>query len=72
MFFFSGDGHVAQTEVAPASQNPIWNATLSFTGIPGEELMDRSIEVTLYDLCPQVDPIFLGECTVSYIRNKLY
>ncbi|KAI4471951.1 regulating synaptic membrane exocytosis protein [Holotrichia oblita] len=27
--------HCLQTEVAPPSQNPIWNANLSFPGVPG-------------------------------------
>lgn len=59
------DHFTVQTEVAPASPNPIWNANLSFPGVPGEELMERSIEVTLWDLCPQSDPVFMGECTVD-------
>lgn len=63
--FVSGDGHVAQTEVSPPSQNPIWNATLSFAGISGDNLMDRTLEIELWDLVPQTESIFLGECNVE-------
>lgn len=62
---FRGDGHVAQTEVSAPSQSPIWNATLTFAGISGENLMDRYIEVVLWDLVPQCEPVFLGECNVD-------
>lgn len=54
-----------QTEIAPPSQNPIWNANLSFPGVPGEELMDKMLEVTLWDLIPNHEHAFLGECTVD-------
>lgn len=63
--FFSDDQHCVQTEVAPASQNPIWNANLSFPGVPGDELMERTLDVTLWDLIPQNEPSFLGECCVD-------
>ncbi|RZC41585.1 regulating synaptic membrane exocytosis protein 2, partial [Asbolus verrucosus] len=57
--------HCVQTEVAPASQNPIWNANLSFPGVPGEELMERVLEITLWDLIPHNEHAFLGECSVD-------
>ncbi|XP_065162627.1 regulating synaptic membrane exocytosis protein 1 isoform X2 [Atheta coriaria] len=57
--------HCLQTEVAPASQNPIWNANLSFPGVPGDELMERMLDVTLWDLVPHHEHVFLGECTVD-------
>ncbi|XP_025836691.1 regulating synaptic membrane exocytosis protein 2 [Agrilus planipennis] len=59
------DQHCVQTEVAPASQNPIWNANLSFPGVPGDELMERTLDVILWDLVPQNEPSFLGECSVD-------
>ncbi|XP_031346559.1 regulating synaptic membrane exocytosis protein 1 isoform X2 [Photinus pyralis] len=59
------DQHCVQTEVAPASQNPIWNANLSFPGVPGDELMERTLDVTLWDLIPQNEQTFLGECCVD-------
>lgn len=47
------------------TKNPIWNATLSFDIGNGEHLIDRSIEVSLYDLIPQNESLFLGECLIS-------
>jgi len=56
---------VAQTEVSIPSLNPIWNATMTFDIGNGENLLNRNIEVALWDLFPQLDPIFLGECSVD-------
>lgn len=64
-FTFSGDGHHAQTEVSVPNQNPIWNATISFDIGNGQNLIDRSIEIALWDLVPQTESVFLGECTVD-------
>lgn len=63
MLCSSGDGHVAQTEISAPALNPIWNATLSFA--VGEDLMDRYLEIELWDLIPQIDAMFLGECMVE-------
>ncbi|XP_015587944.1 protein piccolo isoform X2 [Cephus cinctus] len=60
-----GEQSSLKTDVAEPTQNPIWNATLNFCGVAGDELMDRSIEVTLWDYCPDRDSVFLGECTVE-------
>ncbi|CAD7081981.1 unnamed protein product [Hermetia illucens] len=61
----TGDGNVAQTEVSPPTQNPIWNATLTFAHITADNLMDRFIEIQLWDLVPHTESIFLGECNVE-------
>lgn len=47
------------------TKNPIWNATLSFDIGNGEHLIDRNIEVNLYDLIPQNESLYLGECVIS-------
>ncbi|XP_025603106.2 regulating synaptic membrane exocytosis protein 1 isoform X2 [Athalia rosae] len=60
-----GDQSSLKTDVAEPTQNPIWNATLNFSGVPGDELMDKSIEVTLWDYCPDRESVFMGECTVD-------
>ncbi|XP_046601844.1 regulating synaptic membrane exocytosis protein 1 isoform X1 [Neodiprion lecontei] len=60
-----GDQSSLKTDVAEPTQNPIWNATLNFSGVPGDDLMDRSIEVTLWDYCPDRESVFMGECTVE-------
>ncbi|XP_066260247.1 regulating synaptic membrane exocytosis protein 2 isoform X2 [Euwallacea similis] len=61
----TSEEHCLQTEVAPASQNPIWNANLSFMNVPGDELMERVLEITLWDLIPHNEHAFLGECSVD-------
>ena len=62
---------MAQTEVSLPSTNPIWNATLTFTGVMPDKLTDRSIEVVLWDLIPHSEPAFLGECTVDLQKALL-
>ncbi|KAK6645635.1 hypothetical protein RUM43_001915 [Polyplax serrata] len=57
--------HCVKTDVAEPTTNPMWNATLEFSNVPGEDLMDRTIEVTLWDYNTDRDPMFLGECTVD-------
>lgn len=64
----SGDATSLKTIVAEPTQKPIWNATLFFTGVDGESLMERAIEVTLWDYCPEGDNVFLGESTVDVQR----
>ncbi|XP_023288605.1 regulating synaptic membrane exocytosis protein 1 [Orussus abietinus] len=60
-----GERNTVETSVAEPTKNPIWNATLNFSGVPADELMTRKIEVTLWDDCPDKDNVFLGECTVE-------
>ncbi|XP_076380008.1 regulating synaptic membrane exocytosis protein fife isoform X2 [Megalopta genalis] len=62
------DQTTLKTVVAEPSQKPIWNATLVFSGVDGESLMKRAIEVTLWDFCPDGDNVFLGECSVDLQR----
>ncbi|XP_031785804.1 regulating synaptic membrane exocytosis protein 1 isoform X2 [Nasonia vitripennis] len=61
----SGDATSLKTDVAEPTHNPIWNATLNFTGVAGEQLIDRMIEVTLWDYCPDRDSQFLGGCSID-------
>ncbi|KAL7032510.1 hypothetical protein ACKWTF_007335 [Chironomus riparius] len=61
----SGVGHVAQTEVCMPNHSPIWNATLMFDIGNGSNLIDSKIEISLWDLIPQNDSLFLGECSVD-------
>lgn len=64
-FVFSGDGQVVQTEVSAPSQNPIWNATLTFANIAADNFMDRFVDVQLWDLVPHTESVFLGECNID-------
>uniref|UniRef100_A0A182YI91 Uncharacterized protein n=1 Tax=Anopheles stephensi TaxID=30069 RepID=A0A182YI91_ANOST len=61
----TNESHVAQTEVSTPSLNPIWNATITFPDVFSDNLLDRKIEIVLYDLLPHSEPIFLGECSVK-------
>lgn len=61
----SGDGAAQQTEVSSPTQNPIWNATLTFDHVNAESLMERYIDIQLWDLVPHIEPIFLGECSIE-------
>uniref|UniRef100_A0A182VXH4 C2 domain-containing protein n=1 Tax=Anopheles minimus TaxID=112268 RepID=A0A182VXH4_9DIPT len=61
----TNESHVAQTEVSTPSLNPIWNATITFQDVFSDNLLDRKIEIVLYDLLPHSEPIFLGECSVK-------
>ncbi|XP_063976966.1 regulating synaptic membrane exocytosis protein 1 isoform X3 [Diachasmimorpha longicaudata] len=60
-----GEKNTLQTDVAERAQNPIWNANLTFPGIAGEKLIERTIEVTLWDSQADGENIFLGECIVN-------
>ncbi|XP_017138602.1 regulating synaptic membrane exocytosis protein 2 isoform X1 [Drosophila miranda] len=60
-----GDGSVQQTEVSRPTQNPIWNATLTFGQVKADSLMDRYIDIQLWDLVPHTESIFLGECSIE-------
>ncbi|XP_017071137.1 regulating synaptic membrane exocytosis protein 2 isoform X2 [Drosophila eugracilis] len=60
-----GDGCVQQTEVSRPTQNPIWNATLTFGHVKADTLMDRYIDIQLWDLVPHTESIFLGECSIE-------
>ncbi|XP_044009202.1 regulating synaptic membrane exocytosis protein 1 isoform X2 [Aphidius gifuensis] len=59
-----GEQNSVQTEVAGPTQNPIWNANLTFPGIAGDKLMDKTIDLTLWDCTPDGENTFLGECVV--------
>lgn len=47
------------------NHSPIWNATLMFDIGNGSNLIDSKIEISLWDLIPQNDSLFLGECSVD-------
>jgi C2 domain len=51
--------------VSVPNQSPIWNETISFDIGNGSNLIDRSIELALWDLVPQTESVFLGECSVD-------
>lgn len=64
-FFHSESCPPVETDPASASCSPVWNATLSFGGLTADLLAGRALELTLWDACPGIDPVLIGECTVS-------
>lgn len=38
---FSTEEYFSQTEVTPVNQHPIFQASSSFPGVPGDEVIDR-------------------------------
>lgn len=65
--FFSETCPPVETDPASASCNPVWNATSGFGGLTADLLAGRAIELTLWDACPGIDPLLIGECTVSIV-----
>lgn len=61
----SGDSISQRTDIAEPTHNPIWNATLNFTNVAGEHLIDRLIDVTIWDYCPDRESVFLGGCSID-------
>lgn len=56
----SADQNAVKTEVAGPAQCPIWNTTLEIKNVTGEQLMEKTIEVTLWDSRPDKEQVFLG------------
>ncbi|KPI91678.1 Regulating synaptic membrane exocytosis protein 2 [Papilio xuthus] len=54
-----------ETDPASASCSPVWNATLGFGGLSADLLAGRALELTLWDACPGIDPVLIGECTME-------
>ncbi|XP_063382543.1 regulating synaptic membrane exocytosis protein 1 isoform X2 [Cydia fagiglandana] len=54
-----------ETDPASASCSPVWNATLGFGGLTADLLAGRALELTLWDACPGIDPVLIGECTMD-------
>ncbi|CAG9793802.1 unnamed protein product [Diatraea saccharalis] len=54
-----------ETDPASASCSPVWNATLGFGGLTADLLAGRALELTLWDACPGIDPVLIGECTME-------
>lgn len=71
MCFFRCNGHVERTEVSAPTQNPIWNATLTFLNVKSDELLKRFVEIQLWDMVPHAEFVFLGLCTVDVQKALL-
>ncbi|RZF47653.1 hypothetical protein LSTR_LSTR016970 [Laodelphax striatellus] len=68
---FTEGQSTVKTEVAEPTQNPIWNTTVEVGMVSGEQLMEKTVEVTLWDYRPDKEQVFLGECTVDIQKALL-
>lgn len=62
-FFFllsSVDTNIVKTEIAEPSLNPIWNTTLEMPNVRSETLIEKQMEVILYDYRPDKEDVVLG------------
>uniref|UniRef100_A0A8D8LYU8 Protein piccolo n=1 Tax=Cacopsylla melanoneura TaxID=428564 RepID=A0A8D8LYU8_9HEMI len=62
---FTGDMNCMKTEIAEPATNPIWNKTVDVANVSGDQLLDKTIEVTLWDSKPDKEQVFLGETTIE-------
>lgn len=62
---FTGDMNCMKTDIAEPATNPIWNTTLEVDNMSGDQLLDKTIEVTLWDAKPDKEQVFLGETTIE-------
>lgn len=58
--YISGEQTAVKTEIAGPAQSPIWNTTVEIKNVAGEQLMDKTMEVTLWDSRPDKEQVFLG------------
>lgn len=58
--------NIVRTEVAEPSLNPIWNTTLEMPNVRSETLIEKQMEVILYDYRPDKEDVILG----NYYMNK--
>ncbi|KAI5697059.1 hypothetical protein M8J76_016420 [Diaphorina citri] len=62
---FTGDMNCIKTDIAEPATNPIWNTTVEVANVSGDQLLDKTIEVTLWDSKPDKEQVFLGETTID-------
>lgn len=55
------DTNIVKTEIAEPSLNPIWNTTLEMPNVRSETLIEKLMEVVLYDYRPDKEDVILGK-----------
>ncbi|CAG9087795.1 unnamed protein product [Plutella xylostella] len=60
-----GDEPEAFARIRLLPSLPVWNATLGFGGLTADLIAGRALELTLWDACPGIDPVLIGECTME-------
>lgn len=58
--FSSVETNIVKTEIAEPSLNPIWNTTLEMPNVRSETLVEKQMEVILYDYRPDKEDVILG------------
>lgn len=53
--------NIVKTEIAEPSLNPIWNTTLEMPNVRSETLIEKQMEVILYDYRPDKEDVILGK-----------
>lgn len=54
------ESNIVRTDVAEPSLNPIWNTTLEMPNVRSETLIEKQMEVILYDYRPDKEDVILG------------
>ncbi|VVC33791.1 Zinc finger, FYVE/PHD-type,PDZ domain,Zinc finger, RING-type,Zinc finger, RING/FYVE/PHD-type,C2 [Cinara cedri] len=67
---FTVETNIVKTEIAEPSLNPIWNTTLEMPNVRSETLIEKQMEVVLYDYRPDKEDVILGEFVVN-LQNAL-
>ncbi|XP_025423834.1 regulating synaptic membrane exocytosis protein 2 [Sipha flava] len=67
---FTVETNIVKTEIAEPSLNPIWNTTLEMPNVRSETLIEKQMEVILYDYRPDKEDVILGEFVVN-LQNTL-
>ncbi|XP_050526479.1 regulating synaptic membrane exocytosis protein 1 isoform X2 [Daktulosphaira vitifoliae] len=62
---FTVDTNIVKTDIAEPSLNPMWNTTLEMPNVRSETLIEKQMEVTLYDYRPEKEDVILGEFVVN-------
>lgn len=57
---YSVETNIVKTEIAEPSLNPIWNTTLEMPNVRSETLVEKQMEVILYDYRPDKEDVILG------------
>lgn len=66
---YSVETNIVKTEIAEPSLNPIWNTTLEMANVRSETLIEKQMEVILYDYRPDKEDVVLG--TITTLRTTL-
>lgn len=67
LYTYSVETNIVKTEIAEPSLNPIWNTTLEMPNVRSETLIEKQMEVILYDYRPDKEDVVLGNQFINII-----